>query len=100
MKISTTLGLRELIKSSMSRLINGSGLFCVPGFIVGEGVGFGIASGLSKRFVGRVLGVALAVGVGVGVIVGAVLSLELGIAGVPETEFEAVPSPALLTALI
>jgi hypothetical protein len=102
-KTSTTLGLRELIKSSISLLINGSGLIEVPGFIVGEGDGVGVGirtgvNGLVIKLFGRGVVVGIGVGVGVGVEVDPAPPETIGMAGVDVTELDAELAPLVLTA--
>ena len=85
MKISTTLGLKALVNSSISLLINGSGLFCVPGFIVGLGVGNGVRTGINGlviKLFGRGVVVGIGVGVGVGVDVESLPPLDVNAANV------------------
>ena len=103
MKTSTTLGLKALIKSSISLLINGSGLFCVPGFIVavGVGVGNGVRTGINGLVI-KLFGRGVVVGIGVGVGVGELdppPPETVGMAGIDVTELDAELSPFVLTAL-
>ena len=101
--MSTTLGLKAVVNSSISLLINGSGLLCVPGFIVGEGVGVGKGvrtgiNGLVIKLFGRGVVVGIGVGVGVGELDPPPLE-TVGMAGIDVTELDAALSPFVLTAL-
>ena len=101
MKISTTLGLKAFVKSSMILLINGSGLVEVPGTRVGLftcGVGVGVGNrGLVIKLFGRTEVVGDGVGVGV---IDPPPPLETGVAwGVPLVADDSSPAPVVFLAL-